>query len=505
MATLADVLAARTDLPDDAVAHLQRLVQEWQLLSDLSFADLLLWVPLRARDGDDRPAPEFVCVAQCRPTTAPTAYQDDRVGQVEAGSGIHTALTEARIYRPPSDDWVDGVPVRREAVPVRWGDDVVAVMGRDSNQTTVRHPSQLELAYLQSAADLTSMVADGAFPGPARSDDFGAGPRAGDGLLRLDRNGTILYASPNALSGFRRLGVTGNLINARIEDTLAQASAGDPLQVADLAQGVATALSGIEPPSHEVDIRGATVRFRVLPLRPRNQALGALVLLQDITELRRLDRQILSKDATIREIHHRVKNNLQTVAALLRLQARRTAAPEARLALEESMRRVSSIAMVHETLSTSIDETVAFGEIVDRLLQMLTEIAPGDARITMRRTGEFGPLPAEVATSLVLILTELVQNALEHAYPAGTSGTVEVTARRDERELEVTVRDDGVGLRDGFTLDGTDRLGLQIVRTLVTAELSGTVTLRPRDDDGRGAEAVVRLPVPAAGSADAVS
>ena len=261
----------------------------------------------------------------------------------------------------------------------------------------------------------------------------------------------------------------------------------------------------MEPASHEVDIRGATVRFRVLPLRPRGEALGALVLLQDITELRRLDRQMMSKDATIREIHHRVKNNLQTVAALLRLQARRTAAPEARLALEESMRRVGSIAMVHETLSTSIDETVAFGEIVERLLAMLTELAPNDARVALRRTGEFGPLPAEVATSLVLVLTELVQNALEHAYPPGSSGTVEVSASRDEQTLEVRVRDDGVGLREGFSLDASDRLGLQIVRTLVTAELSGTVTLRPRDDNGRGAEAVVRLPVPAAGVTDTVS
>ena len=501
MATLADVLAARTALADDAVAHLQRLVQEWQLLSDLSFADLLLWVPL----AGESEVPTFVCAAQCRPTTAPTAYQDDRVGHLDHSAGLGTAFGEGRILRPPTDDWLEGVPVRREAIPVRFGADVVAVLGRDSNQTTVRHPSQLELAYLQSAADLTAMVADGTFPGPVNSDDFGgAGPRAGDGLLRLDRDGTILYASPNALSGFRRLGVTGNLINARIEDTLAQASAGDPLQIADLARAVTTALAGVEPPSHEVDIRGATVRFRVLPLQPRGESLGALVLLQDITELRRLDRQIMSKDATIREIHHRVKNNLQTVAALLRLQARRTAAPEARLALEESMRRVSSIAMVHETLSTSIDETVAFGEIVDRLLQMLTEIAPGDARITMTRNGEFGPLPAEVATSLVLVLTELVQNALEHAYPAGTSGTVEITARRSEGELEVVVRDDGVGLREGFSIDASDRLGLQIVRTLVTAELSGTVVLQPRDDDGRGAEAVVRLPVPAAGSADAV-
>ncbi len=120
----------------------------------------------------------------------------------------------------------------------------------------------------------------------------------------------------------------------------------------------------------ELDGAGASVAFRALPLCPRGEALGALVLVQDVTEVRRRDRALLSKDATIREIHHRVKNNLQTVAALLRLQARRVSVPEARVALEESMRRVTSIALVHETLSVSIDEEVAFDDIVDRLLDM---------------------------------------------------------------------------------------------------------------------------------------
>ena len=113
---------------------------------------------------------------------------------------------------------------------------------------------------------------------------------------------------------------------------------------------------------------GAIVQLRAIPLHPRGESLGALVLLQDVTELRCRDRQIMSKDATIREIHHRVKNNLQTVAALLRLQSRRVANAEARTALEESMRRVSSIALVHETLSSAIDEEVAFDDVVDRLL-----------------------------------------------------------------------------------------------------------------------------------------
>ena len=111
----------------------------------------------------------------------------------------------------------------------------------------------------------------------------------------------------------------------------------------------------------------ATVILRSIPLRTAGEHTGALVLLRDVTELRRRERELVTKDATIREIHHRVKNNLQTVAALLRLQARRLDIPEGRVALEEAVRRVGAIAVVHETLSQTFDETVDFDEVADRL------------------------------------------------------------------------------------------------------------------------------------------
>ena len=213
--------------------------------------------------------------------------------------------------------------------------------------------------------------------------------------------------------------------------------------------------------------------------------------MQDVTELRRRDRQILSKDATIREIHHRVKNNLQTVAALLRLQSRRVANPEARQALEESMRRVSSIALVHETLSGSIDEKVDFDEIVDRLLQMLHDVT-GAAQIELRRAGSFGDVSGNIATTLVLVLTELVQNAVEHAFPGGRPGSVEVRADRRAGSVVVTVLDDGVGLPSNFSSEASDRLGLQIVRTLVGAEAGGEVRFTARPD-GPGTAATVSV------------
>jgi two-component system, sensor histidine kinase PdtaS len=505
VSALSDLLSSRTSLNDEQIEHLQRLVGEWQLLSDLSFADLLLWVPVSLADGEAGSYGAFLCAAQCRPTTGPTAYQHDQVGVVSRGERavpMRTAYTEGRIFRETEPDWDGDLPIRREAIPIRLdGPDrtVIAVLGKDANLASVRTPSQLELVYLQTAADLSAMVADGTFPNPDASDEEGSGPRVGDGLLRLEPDGTILYASPNSLSAFSRLGIAGPVVGEPLHE-LTSTVADDPFDVTDLGAAVEAAIDGGQPASIEVEGGGATVLFRAIPLRPRGETLGALLLMQDVTELRRRDRQIMSKDATIREIHHRVKNNLQTVAALLRLQARRVSVPEARVALEESMRRVSSIALVHETLSVSVDEEVDFDHVVDRLLGMLSDVMGSAGRISLRREGTFGEIPAEVATALVLVITELVQNALEHAFPDGSDGAdpaggaVTVSARRSRGQLVIAVVDDGRGLPAGFADRPAEQLGLQIVRTLVSAELAGTVEFAPRAD-GPGTAAEVRMPL----------
>jgi two-component system, sensor histidine kinase PdtaS len=494
VSALSDLLAARTSLDEAEIGHVQRLVGEWQLLADLAFSDLLLWLPVDSGDGADV---TFLCMAQCRPTTGPTAYLNDQVGGLLFGSRaepLRIALQEGRIFREGDPYWDGDLPIRREAIPVRVAGAVVAVIGRDSNLASVRSPSQLELVYLQSAADLAAMVAEGTFPGSEAEAEDSGGPRVGDGVMRVGLDGTIAYASPNALSAFRRLGVTGNVLGETFDSLqIASDSDGETFDAETLGAGLHAVISHGRSRVLELDGGGASVAFRALPLRPRGEPLGALVLVQDVTEVRRRDRALLSKDATIREIHHRVKNNLQTVAALLRLQARRVTVPEARTALEESMRRVTSIALVHETLSESIDEDVAFDDIVDRLLEMLSDVMGATDRVLLERRGTFGEIPAEAATPLVLVLTELVQNAVEHAFAPAVGGRVVVSAERGARLLTVTVTDDGHGLPPGFAAEASDRLGLQIVRTLVGAELGGTLRLQTRSDGRSGTRAVVTM------------
>ena len=191
---------------------------------------------------------------------------------------------------------------------------------------------------------------------------------------------------------------------------------GDPFEAQELANHVRDSLAGGSSMRMEVDAGGAAVLLRTLPLVVHGKAVGAAVLIRDVTEVKRRDRALLSKDATIREIHHRVKNNLQTVAALLRLQARRTNNAEGREALIESVRRVSSIALVHDALSMSVDEEVNLDEVVDRILPIMNDVATVDTPIRINRVGDLGVLDADRATALIMVITELVQNAIEHAF-----------------------------------------------------------------------------------------
>ena len=487
MSTLGDLLAEHTVLPGNAVDHLHAVVGEWQLLADLSFADFLMWV--RRDDA------ALVCVAQVRPNTAPTVLLADAVGTMNQGPEmplVTDAFNSGSIGRQTPAGQQDSHGLNVEAVPVRYKNDVVAVL---THQTALagRNASPLESAYLDCADDLLLMLSEGTFPNVGDLAMSRSSPRVGDGFIRLDGTGVVTFASPNAISAYHRMGLAAELEGHNLV-SVTRPLISDPFEAQELADHVRDSLAGGASMRMEVDAGGAAVLLRTLPLVVHGDAVGAAVLIRDVTEVKRRDRALLSKDATIREIHHRVKNNLQTVAALLRLQARRTNNAEGREALIESVRRVSSIALVHDALSMSVDEEVNLDEVIDRILPIMNDVATVDAPIRINRLGELGVLDADRATALVMVITELVQNAIEHAFDTSAQqGCVTIRAERSARWLDVVVHDDGRGLPDGFSLEKSDRLGLQIVRTLVSAELDGSLGMH--EVAGGGTDVVLRVPI----------
>lgn len=490
MSTLGDLLAEHTVLPGNAVDHLHAVVGEWQLLADLSFADYLMWV----RSDDE----VLVCVAQVRPNTASTVLLADAVGTARSAAEMPVVRAafdsgaigrESDVIQPPGD----GQWLNVEAVPVRHADRVVAVLTHQTALAEGRTSSPLERAYLDCAADLLHMLSDGTFPNVGDLPMSRSSPRVGDGFIRLGVAGEVAFASPNAISAYHRMGFAAELEGHNLV-AVTRPLISDPFEAQELAEHVRDSLAGGSSMRMEVDAGGAAVLMRTIPLQVGGAAAGAAVLIRDVTEVKRRDRALLSKDATIREIHHRVKNNLQTVAALLRLQARRTNNAEGREALIESVRRVSSIALVHDALSMSVDEEVNLDQVVDRILPIMNDVASVDTPIRITRDGDLGVLDADRATALIMVITELVQNALEHAFDGDVKkGSVTIRAERSARWLDVVVHDDGRGLPEGFSLEKSDRLGLQIVRTLVSAELDGSLGMH--DVDSGGTDVVLRVPI----------
>jgi two-component sensor histidine kinase len=520
VASLAELARIHCSLDEGDIAHLQRLVETWGLLADLSFSDLLLFGATGAAGEEDA---EFVVLAQVRPATSQTVYQSDWVGSVVTAAErivvsrvfAHGELLDGELQVPPLRELVRvlGIPVRRQG-------RTIGVLTKESTPTFGRQPGELERTYVDVFNRFAQMISAGRFPFEREDTLTDVLPRVGDGVVILDAQMRVEYSSPNGVSALHRLGIHANAEGMRLGELgLDEAP-------------IRAAFEGPLPVTVEIQ-RGpeATVAFRCIPMlhdaaAPRAERAsssdgasasspdgdgsgaqpqggtvsGAVVLLRDISELRRRDRLLLSKDATIREIHHRVKNNLQTISSLLRLQGRRLESPEAKEAIEESVRRVRSISLVHEILSREAGSDAPLIDIVKPLCRMVEEaLYTSERPVRCVVKGEAGTVPAVVATPLAVALNELLQNAYDHAYPDPVDrGEVRVELHRALAGLEVRVVDDGVGLPDGFVLDGAAGLGLSIVRTLVQSELNGDIQATRGEGDGDGDRkgTVVTITVP---------
>jgi two-component sensor histidine kinase len=463
-----DTLAALTaDMPEPARAHLANVAANLQLVADLGYADVALAVV--APDGT------AVVAADARPMTAVPAVAGTRVGKLlpaEEEEALR-AIGEGAAIPGERRRTTRGIQYTTSAHPV--GRPPFGLLLRDLTQQVADAPGTMERQFMTLAEDLLEVMSRHPLLAIGTGAPYSTIRIAGDGVMRVDEAGRIAYASPNAVNIMRLAGMDGALTGT------------DAARLPGGAVAVAPALRGPGALQSEVTANGRVLLYRVISLEP-----GAALLVEDITDARRRDAELKVKEATIREVHHRVKNNLQTISSLLRIQARRSGSEEASRALAEAVERVGSMAVVHEMLSASTDEKVDFASVARTVVDLVRQGLSGSAgAVTVMVDGASGEVPAAVATSLALATAELVHNAIEHGYGPGESGNVAVTLKRVSGELRLTVHDDGHGLPVGFDVAGSAHLGLAIVRTIVEDDLRGTLAFR----GGRGTTVAVTVPI----------
>jgi len=450
-----------------APAHLDNVVANLQLVADMCYGDVALAAP--GPDG------RLVVVADARPNTAVAPIATSRAGRVLDAADEPEAYEAFAAAEPSAGDRrrvARGITYTTAAWPI--GVPPRAVVLRDLAEQVADSAGAMEAAFMDVAEELLDAFRDGPITDVRTGEPFSTVRTAGDGVMRIGALGTITYASPNAVNIMRLAGVDSALTGMK-----ASSLPGGGF-------GIAPALGTRGGIAVETEVAERVLGYRTIDLPA-----GALVLVEDLTEAHRREQEIKVKEATIREVHHRVKNNLQTIASLLRIQARRSDSAEVRRALAEATERVGAMAVVHDLLAGSDEERVDFLEVATTVVELVRRSLVGDGRdVTVSVEGKTGAVDARTATSLALALTELVHNALEHGIGERRQGRVDVTARRVGGELVLTVRDDGVGLPEGFESERLAHLGLAIVHTVVQDDLRGSIVF----SGGRGTTVTVTVP-----------
>lgn len=288
---------------------------------------------------------------------------------------------------------------------------------------------------------------------------------ANDGIILADRRSKIIFANTAARSTYKVLGI-GEIVGRHLFDR-------------EFTMHITKETTiGQKNYEKELEIGDFILLQRTISIEKNDQLFREVRIISDVTELRKKEKELMIKSAVIQEIHHRVKNNLQTIASLLRLQARRAKSKEAKAVLEESVNRILSISVVHEFLSQQDAEMIDVVEVAKNILSLIRQnMLDPQFQLETRFQGETIILPSEHASSLALVMNELIQNSLEHAFHGCMKGLIGLNITRTSKVYQIDLFDNGAGLPEKFQTSASKSLGLQIVRTLIEDDLGGTFSL----------------------------
>lgn len=474
---------------DEASREFLGLIErQMGIVADLSRADILLY----GRKSET----EAIVLTHAQPHSLAHVYNKSREGYVvttrQRPEVLRTLIT-GQAPREHRSTISEGAPVVRLALPVLFPPPCVAQIGEKKEKPIVRAALIIvtnlieyerhrlrSMVFRQALRKLQIMLSYGQVTGAEELSPFGEQ----DGIIFVDTFGVVRYVSGIASNLYRRLGYKDTLIGRRLADL---DTSDEEIWRAALAQNRCV--------ERQVKESERFWAYKALPLTGYSvgyfqwmrgavwpKPAGVLIALRDDTESRRQDQEIRVKNAMIQEVHHRVKNNLQTIAGLLRLQARRVKSEEARQVLDETLNRILSIAVIHEFLSSANSNIINIKEVGNRIVGQLRQgmLSP-DKQIALELVGEPIYLPARQATACSLIINELIQNAIEHGFEHRQEGLVQVNLADEGDEVIIKVIDNGEGLPVDFQIGQSDSLGLNIVKILVEEDLKGHINFTNGD------------------------
>jgi two-component system, sensor histidine kinase PdtaS len=437
-----------TDLLDEDIHIINEVVQNLSLIADLNQANVFIDCPTREKKY-------AIVVAEARPATAKSVYKYPVVGKFAYETFEPAVFYVFRTGKPIFLNHAltqEGKKVEQSVVPIVGSNNRIIgtlIMEKD-NSDKLQNQNKLQ-ALTAANETLSELLLGIAENSPYISEVIE------ESLFIIDAEQTIQYSNPAAM----------NLV---LEMCVQECKIGTPFSYYFPSLEETCTLPD-ELVIQEVTINNKVFQVKKITLVINETNSGAFIIFRDLTELREKERELTVKTVAIREIHHRVKNNLQTVASLLRLQMRRGLPEGSKVHFVESLNRILSIASVYEIIlsNSSIDDVEVFS-LIEKIGNMLVFNQDHEGRnITIEYTGPKLLVKSNIAVSIALVINELVQNCVKHAFKGLSKGKIIVSIQESPSLITVQVRDNGIG----FSKHNTSSLGLDIVKMMIEYDLSG--------------------------------
>jgi len=446
-----------TYLTDEDIQRLEDIARDLPLIADLLQADI--FIDCMSKDSNIA-----IVVAEAKPSNSPSMYQQSVVGEFALRKNEPAVLRTLEIGMPTRDLRAitqENKSVKQNVVPIRnnSGDVIGALIAEIDITKSVNEKKNMEILS-ETTEKLTETLLT--FIDNENPIHY----HITDGIVIFNSHGISTYANPVARELYRKLGYIDDLIGIDFNNLVLDGKRFSEIKSQDFIS------------SSEVNIGELTLKVKYAVMKQRNvEVVGMIMVIRDISDVKAKEKELILKSVAIKEIHHRVKNNLQTIASLLRLQARRIDDETAKVAFDESINRILSIAVTHEILAQKGVDEVDIKTILSRIKNNVIDYSMlKNTSVKIEITGDNLNIDSDKASSIALVVNELIQNSLQYAFVGRNEGLIEVNIQKGSMYSNISIIDNGVGFDIKSTRPGS--LGFSIVKSIVKDKLQGQINIQ---------------------------
>ena len=445
-----------TDLSDDDIEKITSITAILPDIAELVKADVFI-------DALTRSQNEAIVIAQAKPWDYQSLYRCSVVGQLAIFENEPSVIRTLKIGMGTRDLKAitqENIAVIQNVVPIKndFGKTIAALIMEVDMTENINRNKRMEM-LTETTEQLTETILSLTNSGKNTLTYY-----LNDAVVMFDIKGRVSYTNPVAQNLFNKLGYEENIIGMDFDNLTLDCSA---------FKNIITRkqLSIID-----VTVGKLSLQIKYITPDTKNDLVSIIMIIKDVSEVKEKEKELILKSVAIREIHHRVKNNLQTIASLLRLQSRRVENDSTKVALNESISRILSIAVTHEILSQNgvddVDIMVVLSKISDTTKRYFT--VPNQT-IDVVIKGDSFTINSDKATSIAMVVNELLQNSFEHAFIERDNGNIEVCIHKGNVYSNISVVDNGIGF--DFNSINSKSLGIYIVRNIIKDKLNGNISI----------------------------